>query len=123
MSFAARGARFRDGLVDRAFDLGRIDRRRQVAFEHGDLGGFRAASSCRPPFVNCSTESRRCLMSDAITCCASPSSSARPFSTSRFISAALAMRSGMSRAWSLLRIAAVMSALIFLSESWVKTIS
>jgi len=71
-----------------------------------------AASSARPPFSNCSAESRRCLMSDMMTCWASASSSGRPFSTSRFVNAAFAIRNGTSRAWSFARIPATMPLLI-----------
>jgi hypothetical protein len=49
------------------------------------------------------------LRSDVSTCCASASSSARPFETSPFISAAFAMRSADSVPWSRAFIASVMS--------------
>ncbi len=51
-------------------------------------------------------------MSDASTCCASASSSARPFDTSPFISAAFTIRSAESRIWSLAFIASAMSRVI-----------
>src|SRR5437588_1101 len=64
-----------------------------------------SANSCLPPFVNCSTESRRCLISEFRTCISSLSSSAPRFSTCRFFRAALTMRSADSRCSSRARIA------------------
>ena len=86
MSFGGRRAGLGDRLVD-----GRLDRRRHRSAAAGTPRASRSrplpcrARSSRPPLRNCSIESRRCLMSDAITCCDSASSRARPFSTSRFI--------------------------------------
>ena len=100
-----------DRLGDGAFDRGR-DRRRPADTIRArrfpplpcrrDPGGRRC--------VNCSIESRRCLTSAVTTCLDSLSSSARPFSTSRFISAALSMRSALSRAAACWRIASVIAA-------------
>jgi len=52
-----------------------------------------AASSGRFPFVNCSIESRRCLIIVASDCCSSAGVNAPRFSMALFLSAALINRS------------------------------
>ena len=60
-----------------------------------------AASSGRPPLVNCSIESRLCLIIDASTCCDSASGSdelgSRRFSINRFFNAVVISRSVVVR--------------------------
>ena len=65
----------------------------------------------RPPFVNCSIESLRCLTSASTTCRASASSRSRPFSTLLFMNAALSIRSALRRAASCWRIASAIAVL------------
>ena len=91
----------------------RRDRRRAAGTARGRAisAASLSARSCRPPFVNCSIESRRCLTSELTTCRDSASSSARPFSTSRFISAAFSMRSALRRGASCRRIASAIAVL------------
>src|ERR1019366_3986619 len=75
-----------------------------------------SARSWRPPFVNCSTDSRRCLTSVCSTCIDSASSSGRTFSISLYLSADLTMRSTLRRNSSLDIIASVRS-------FWMRSIS
>ena len=88
MSFGPGRAGFRDRRLDRLGDRGRVGGRRQVPLEEARSRPVRGRPDpAGPPARNCSTESRRCLTSELTTCSDSASSSARPFSTSRFISA------------------------------------
>ena len=73
---------------DRPPPAGRLRGRRISA------ASFRARSS-RPPFVNCSIESLRCLTSAATTWRASASSRSRFFSTLLFMNAAFSIRSAL----------------------------
>ena len=90
-------ADFVNDFIDHTLHRGRIDGRWQVSLERDDLGGFFVRQIVSSAVAELLIESRLCLMSDTMTCCASPSSSCRLFSTSRFISAAFAIRSAPRR--------------------------